>query len=473
MNTGLIPDHVFRGYDLRGLADSELTEDNVKNLAKAYATWLIQRRITDCVLGYDCRTSGPKFAKACIQGLTESGINVYALGMTLTQIAYFAQYYFRTRGMMMITASHNPKEYNGFKLATGYSETMLTHDVIAFRELYKSGSYMTTGTPGTVQDFDIREEYFKDVLRHVGPITPMKVVVDACSATAGAFLPELLRKAGCDVVEQNTTPDGSFPTGTPDPTERHVLTRLGKRVVEEHADLGFAYDADGDRMGVVDAHGTLIWNDTLCALYAKDILHHLPHSKIVFNVLCSKSVTETIEKEGGIPIMWKTGHSYIKEKVKIESAPFGGELSGHFFFLDNFYGHEDGAIASLRLLAYLSETKKPLHEEVALLPQYVSSPEIKLGCPDAVKIALISGDIASKLKALYPDASYNEIDGVRMDTESEMIIIRASQNGPYITVKFEAKTQEAYDVLKDQISGILHEHPVISFEEGVNVDSFE
>jgi len=457
---------------MRGLVDTELTEANVEQLGKAYATWLIQRRIPDCVVGHDCRTSGPAYAQAFMKGLTSSGIDVYFLGMTLTQIAYFAQYFFRTRGMVMITASHNPKEYNGFKMGTGYSETMLTHDVIAFKELYKSGQYLTSGHEGKLQEVDITDEYFKDVLYHTGTITPMKVVIDSCSATTGIYLPELMRRAGCEVIEQNTTPDGTFPTGTPDPTERHVLTRLGKRVVEEGADIGFAYDADGDRMGVVDNKGNLIWNDTLCALYAKDILHHLPHSRIVFNTLCSKSVTETIEKEGGIPVIWKTGHSYIKEKVRHETAPFGGELSGHFYFLDNFYGHDDGAIASLRLLAYLSETGKSLLEEVAELPQYVSSPEIKLGCPDAVKIEIISGEVTAKIKALYPDATYVEIDGIRMDTDEEMIIIRASQNGPYITVKFEAKTQEMYDRLKDQIAHILRENPDISFEEGVNVDSF-
>lgn len=471
MTSNQIPDHVFRGYDLRGLAGSELNEENVTELGKAYATWLIQRRIPDCVVGHDCRITGEAYSKAFIHGLTSSGIHVYDIGLTLTQIAYFAQYYFRTRGMVMITASHNPKEYNGFKFGTGYSETMLSEDVVTFKNLYKSGQYLSTGKTGSVTQRSIAQQYFDDVQRHVPLSKSFKVVVDSCSATSGIFLPELLRLAGCSVIEQNTTPDGNFPVGTPDPTEKHVLARLAKRVTEEKADLGFAYDADGDRMGVVDGAGNLIWNDVLCALYAQDILQHLPGSKIVFNTLCSQMVRQTIEKNGGIPIIWKTGHSFIKEKVRLEGAPFGGELSGHFYFLDNFYGHDDGAIASLRLLSFLAENNISLEQAVKNLPSYISSPEIKVSCPDAIKFTVVSEELASKVKENHPTAQFTEIDGIRMDTDTEMLIIRASQNGPYLTVKFESKTQDGYDTLREEVSAILHNHPAITFDDGVNIES--
>ncbi len=471
MASHLIPDHVFRGYDLRGIAGTDLTEENVAQLGKAYATWLIQRRIPDCVVGHDCRVTGEAYSKAFIDGLTSSGINVYDIGLTLTQIAYFAQYYFRTRGMVMITASHNPKEYNGFKFGTGYSETMLSEDVIAFRNLYKSEKYLTTGSEGRSTTHSITEQYMDDVLRHVPLSKSFKVVVDSCSATTGIFLPDLLRKAGCTVIEQNTEPDGNFPVGTPDPTEKHVLDRLAKRVLLEGADLGFAYDADGDRMGVVDGAGNLIWNDVLCALYAKDILHHLPGSKIVFNTLCSQMVRQTIENNGGTPIIWKTGHSFIKEKVRLEGAPFGGELSGHFYFLDNFYGHDDGAIASLRLLSFLAENNISLEEAVKNLPSYISSPEIKVSCPDAIKFTVVSDELASQVKAHHPSAQFTEIDGIRMDADTDMLVIRASQNGPYLTVKFESKTQEGYEALRKEVSDILHGHSAISFDDGVNVES--
>lgn len=466
-----IPDHIFRGYDLRGLVGSELDEERVEILGKAYATWLLQRRIYDCVVGHDCRLSSPSFKNAMVKGLTESGITVFDIGMTLSQICYFGSYYFRTRGMVMITASHNPKEYNGFKFGIGYSETMLTSDIQAYRDIVKAGKFLKREPVGKHIEKDIFPDYVEDVLRRIGPVGKFKVVIDSCAATTGAFLPTILRKVGCEVVEQNTKPDGNFPVGTPDPTEREVQERLAKGVVAAGADLGFSYDADGDRVGVVDGKGNLLWNDTLLSLYSKDILDFLPGSKIIFNTLCSKQVDDVVRASGGKPIIWTTGHSFIKAKVREERAPFGGELSGHFYFVDNFFGHDDGAIASLRLLAYLTRVKKSLHEAIAELPKYVSSPEIKVGCADDIKFNVVSEKIGANIKALYPKANYIEIDGVRMDTQNEMLIVRASQNGPYLTIKFEGKTQTAYDILKKQVNEILHALPEIDFKSGTNISA--
>lgn len=468
-----IPDHVFRGYDLRGLAGTELDAENVEILARGYATWLLQRRIYDCVVGYDCRLSSPEFRDAIVSGLTDSGITVYDIGMTLSQISYFAQYYFRTKGLVMITASHNPKEYNGFKFGMGYSETMLSEEIIGLRELVKSGKFVKRSPKGVVIQKDIKQEYMDDLRRRVDPIKRFKVVVDSCAATTGIYLPDILRSAGCDVIEQNTTPDGNFPVGTPDPTEHDVQERLAQRVLAEKADIGFSYDCDGDRVGIVDHTGRLIWNDVLVSIFSVDVLGSLPGANIVYNALCSKQVDEVIRKKGGNPVMWKTGHSFIKAKVREVRSPFGGELSGHFFFMDNFYGHDDGAIATLRLLAYLTRVDKSLAAVIDELPAYISSPEIKVGCPDAVKFSLVSEKIGGEIKKLYPEAKYEEMDGVRMDTESEMLIVRASQNGPYLTVKFEGKTQDAYDTLKQQVRTILHMFPEVDFSSGVNTKALE
>ncbi len=468
-----IPDHVFRGYDLRGLVGSELDAENVELLAKGYATWLLQRRIYDCVVGYDCRLSSPEFRDAMVKGLTESGITVYDIGMTLSQIAYFAGYYFRTKGLVMITASHNPKEYNGFKFGMGFSETMLSEEIIELRDLVKSGKFVTRSPKGTVIKKDIKQEYMDDLKRRIDPIGTFKIVVDSCGATTGIYLPDILRSVGCEVIEQNTTPDGNFPVGTPDPTEHEVQARLAERVLKEKADIGFSYDCDGDRVGIVDHTGRLIWNDVLVSIFSVDVLGSLPGANIVYNALCSKQVDEVIRQKGGTPILWKTGHSFIKAKVREARSPFGGELSGHFFFMDNFYGHDDGAIASLRLLAYLTKVKKSLAAVIDELPQYVSSPEIKVGCPDAIKFSLVSEKIGGEVKKLYPAATYTEIDGVRMDTASEMLIVRASQNGPYLTVKFEGKTQESYDTLKRQVGEILHMFSEIDFGSGVNTKALE
>jgi len=468
-----IPDHVFRGYDLRGVVGSELDEENVLLLAKGYATWLLQRRVYDCVIGFDSRESSPKFRDIFVKGLTESGITVYDIGITLSQICYFAQYYFRTRGMVMITASHNPKEYNGFKFGTGYSETMVTEEIVMYRELVKSGKFISLEKKGEHIEQDIFPDYQKDLLRRIGKIKKFKIVVDSCAATTGLFLPKILRSVGCEVVEQNTTPDPSFPVGVADPTEKEVQERLARRVVQEKADLGFSYDTDGDRIGVVDQMGNLIWNDTLVSIFSKDILDFAPGSKIIYNVLCSRQVDEVIKANKGQAVMWKTGHSFIKAKVREERAIFGGELSGHFFFCDNFYGHDDGAIASLRLLAYLTRVNRSLKEVISQLPHYFSSPEIKVGCPDNIKFAVVTDKIGVEIKRLYPQAKYVEIDGVRMDTDREMMIVRASQNGPYLTVKFEAKTQEKYDQLKNQVAKILHSVSEVNFKSGVNVNSLK
>lgn len=466
-----IPDHVFRGYDLRGVVGPDLDEARVERLGKAYATWLIRRNVNDCVVGYDSRESSPAFRDALVKGLTESGITVYDIGMTLSQICYFAQYYFRTRGMVMITASHNPKEFNGFKFGTGFSETMVTEEIKEFRDLTKSGEFTTTGTKGEVIKKDIFPDYKADILRRVGKIRKFKVVVDSCAATTGLFLPEILRAVGCEVIEQNTTPDPTFPVGVADPTEKEVLERLGKRVLAEKADMGFAYDTDGDRVGVVDQDARMLWNDTLVSLFAQDIIGSLPKAKIVYNVLCSKQVDDVIRQSGGTPIMWTTGHSFIKAKVKEEHAPFGGELSGHFFFVDNFYGHDDGAIASLRLLSYLTKVNLSLKDAVNKLPQYISSPEIKVGCPDATKFQTVSKEIGDKVKAQYPNAVFTEIDGIRMDLPGNMFVIRASQNGPYLTAKFEAKTQDKYDELKQFVARTLKEVSDVDMTKGVNTDA--
>src|SRR3989339_1284798 len=466
-----VPDHVFRGYDLRGVVGTDLDDENVLILAKGYATYLLQRRIYDCVIGFDSRESSPRFRDIFVKGLTESGIKVFDIGITLSQICYFAQYFFRTRGMVMITASHNPKEYNGFKFGTGYSETMVTEEISEYRELVKSGKFISLGKKGEHIKQDVFPDYQKDLLRRIGKIKKFKVVVDSCAATTGLFLPKILRSVGCEVIEQNTTPDPTFPVGVADPTEKEVQERLAKRVISEKADLGFSYDTDGDRMGVVDSEGNLIWNDTLVAIFSKDILDFAPGSKIIFNVLCSKQVDEVIKQNGGVGIMWKTGHSFIKAKVREEKAIFGGELSGHFFFVDNFYGHDDGAIASLRLLAYLTRVNQSLKETISILPHYFSSPEIKVGCADNIKFSVVTDKIGSEIKKLYPTAKYVESDGVRMDTTDEMMIVRASQNGPYLTIKFEGRTQEKYDQLKNQVANILHKISEIEFKNGVNVGS--
>lgn len=465
---------IFRGYDIRGVVDKDLNADVYFTLGKAYATFLYERRITEAVVGRDIRLTSKEYQNAFIDGLLESGVNVIDIGLTLSQILYFAQYHFLTKGAAMITASHNPANYNGLKLAAGYSDTLLTDEVQQIRKITESANFKSYEVKGVLRHGEVFNFYLDDLFKKV-PTKNIgyKIVLDTLNATAGKFMPEILKRAGCDVIAKNIELDGSFPLGTPDPTEKDIIERLGKYVREEKADLGVCYDPDGDRIGIVDHEGNPIWNDVLVAIFAKDILEYMNNAPIVFNTLCSKVTSDVITASGGIPVMWLTGHSFIKAKVKESRAPFGGELSGHMFFMDNFYGHDDTGFATLRLLNYMRNKKKSLKELVDELPKYVSSPEIKLGLADNIKFKLITEKISLDIKALFPDAKYVDIDGFRADTEDEMMIIRASQNGPYVTIKFEAKTQEQYDKLKLNIKTMLKKYPEIDWKAGVNIHAFE
>ncbi|MCA9372747.1 phosphomannomutase/phosphoglucomutase [Candidatus Woesebacteria bacterium] len=462
---------IFRGYDLRGVVGEDLTEDSYYTLGRGYATYLSKFRILQVTVGRDNRLTSKKFSDAFIAGLLDSGVDAIDLGLSLSQIVYFSAYYFQTKGSAMVTASHNPKNFNGLKLGTSYSETMVTDEIQTLRKICEKQEFVTG--KGSMIEQDIFPAYAKSILKHFHLQKKWKVVVEACNTTSGMFYPEIFRQAGCEVIEQNCELDGNFPLGVPDPTEVEVLDRLAAGVKKHQADIGFAYDTDGDRMAVVDEKGQVLWMDTIVALFAKDVLEFIPGAKIVYNTLCSRQVTEAIESAGGEPVVWLTGHSFIKAKVKEIKAPFGGELSGHIFFMDNFFGHDDGAFASMRLLAYLERHNHTLSQEVSELSSYVSSPEIKFGLADAIKFKFVDTEIRAAFMKHWPNAKYIDIDGIRMDTDSSMATIRASQNGPYITLKFEAKTQTEYDLIKSQLKEMLSQYNEIDWNQGVNTHALE
>ena len=462
---------IFRGYDLRGVVDVDLSPDVMYTLGRAYATFLTERRIKDCTVGRDNRLTGVEYSKAFIQGMNDGGINTIDIGLSLSQIVYFSSYYFQIKGSVMISASHNPKNFNGLKLGVGFSDTMITEEIQYLRQIVEKGKF--SEGKGTNRAEDIFPAYKADILKRFNLKKKWKIVIEGCNTGSGVFYPPIFRDAGCEVIEQNCTPDGNFPLGVPDPTEIQVLERVAKTVRIERADIGFAYDTDGDRMSVVDEKGNILWMDSIVALFAQDVLDFMPGANIVYNTLCSRQVTEAIEKAGGKPVMWLTGHSFIKAKVKEVRSPFGGELSGHIFFMDNFYGHDDGANASLRLLQYLERKGETLSQAFSKLNVYVSSPEIKFGLADSLKFKLIDNEIKADFKKIWSNAKFTEIEGVRMDSEKEMCIVRASQNGPYITVKFEGKTQEIYDKVKVQIREILRKYPQIDWSKGVNTHALD
>ena len=330
---------------------------------------------------------------------------------------------------------------------------------------------------GTVIKQNINDAYFKDILSRFSNLKPMKVLIDSSNATAGTIVPNALRQAGFEVIEKNCTIDPTFPLGTPDPTESAVAQRISKEVIESAADIGFTYDADGDRIGIVDEKGGIIWNDIFVAFMAADVLTYHPGAVISFNTLCSKLVEETITKNGGKPNMVRTGHSFVKKYNKEAGGAFAGELSGHFFFSADFYNHDDGFYSTVRLLDYLGRTGQKLSQAVAALPQYISSPEIKVGCPDDKKVPLMD-KISQVLKQDYPQAEIIDDerragDGVRLNLADGMFVVRYSQNGPYLTIKFESNSQNGYDTLKIYINKLLHSYPEIDWGYGVNVESLE
>ncbi len=471
---------IFRNYDIRGIVDTDLNSEKVEAIGKAYGTLLRKRKIRQAVMGWDCRLSGEQFRDAFTRGLIQTGIKVIQLGMVMTQMMYYAQYRFQTNGGVMITASHNPYNFNGFKLGIGFSLTTGPKEVQEIKKIIEEENYFHSEEVGSVSKADITEDYFNDVIKRVNIKKKFKVVIDPRHGTTGLYLPEILKRVGCEVIGKNIQIDGTFPKGTPDPTDEKFLKVLGQVVIEEKADLGLAYDGDGDRIGVVDEKGRILWNDVLVAIFAKEILERFPGSKIIHNTLCSQIVTHVINQSGGIPIMWLTGHAFIKSKIAEEGAAFGGELSGHFFFNDNAYGHDDGAYASLRLLEYLSEKNVSLSQLYDTFPQYISSPEVKIGCPDDKKVTVIK-DIANKFKTDFPEGKVTDEtvipgdDGTRIDFDDGMIIFRYSQNGPYITIKFEAKDYATYNQRKTYVRETLKRYPEMIWQDQlcVNLESLE
>lgn len=465
--------NIFRGYDIRGLVGKDLSPEFAHNLGRAFGTYMKSKGVTQFVVAHDCRETSPEYSKNIIHGLRETGGDVVFIGMHLVGTFYWSQHHLQRQAGVYVSASHNPPEFNGFKLANDYSETLVSDGMADLLRIVTDESYDLSEELGAYSEEDIRPAYYDDLLSRVKIDRKLRVVVDPGNTTAGAIAPELLKLAGCDVIEYNTTVDPSFPLGIADPTESSVMERLRKEVLESNADIGLTYDSDGDRIGIVDERGGIIWNDVLVALFAKEVLRIHPGSKIMFNTLCSKTVPETITANGGEPFMWRTGHSFLKKKNQEVGAAFIGELSGHFFFSKDFFNHDDGLYSSLRILSLVASSEAPLSAHVQQLPLYVSSPEIKLYCDDNKKVALID-KLTPVLEADYPHAEVindeRAGDGLRLDSADSMFVLRYSQNGPYVTIKFEARTDEEYNLLKHYISNLLRKYPEVEWDAPISTN---
>ena len=456
---------MFREYDIRGrVCDEELCPANVYKIVKAYSLYLSKRNISRAVVGYDNRKCSPSFAKAAVDALTESGIDVFFIGLALSPLAYFAQYYLKCEGAVMITASHNPDGWSGFKLASGYSKTLEPDDI---REVYSYLDEPTgTGRTGSYEEVDVRDAYINDIVGriHMGK-KPVRVVLDAGNGGAGVFVYEVFQRLGCMTFQLHCDPDTSYPNYFPNPSLVESREKLRKMILHPyiHADVGLSFDGDGDRIGVIDERGNNIWSDTVLAIIAKQLLEKKKGATVVFDVKCSKQLVDVIEENGGKPVMWKTGHSYIKAKMHELDAELAGERSGHIFIGgDDWYGFDDAVFVAAKLVEFLSHNEQSISEIVDQFPKYVTSPEIKAHCGDTVKYGIVA-ELVEKFKAAYP-GKVCDINGARVSFPHGWGLVRASSNLPELVLIFEGDTKEHMleirSIFKEMLSSYKDISPV-------------
>ena len=421
---------IFREYDIRGLVDQDLTEDAVRLVGCALGTEVREQGGRRVVVGRDCRESGPRFARAMIAGLNSVGVDVTDLGVVPTPLTYFAAATLPVDGLVMITGSHNPPEYNGLKVGVGKS-TLHGEGIQALHRRIVEGRFASGA--GGVETHDVvtpYREYVRNNLR-LGP-RKLKVVVDAGNGTGGVIANPLFRSLGVEVVPLFEEMDGRFPNHHPDPTVEENLAFLKAKVLETGADLGIAYDGDADRVGAVDEKGTVLWGDQLMILFSRALLAENPGATIVGEVKCSTTLYDDIAARGGRGIMWKAGHSLIKAKMKEEGALLAGEMSGHIFFAHRWFGFDDGIYSSGRLLELVSRTDRPVSTLLADVPRTFSTPEIRYECPEAIKFGLVRRAqewFASRHEAVT-------VDGVRVIFPDGWGLVRASNTQPLLVLRF-------------------------------------
>ncbi len=454
---------MFREYDIRGrVSDEELCPENVYRIVKAYSKYLHAHGIDRAVVGYDNRSCSPSFEQAAIKALTESGIDVWDIGLAVTPLAYFAQYHLGCPGACMITASHNPDGWSGFKLASGYSMTLEPHDI---KEVF---SYLdedsSNGKTGSLTAVDVRDAYIDAIVSriHMGPNKP-RLVIDAANGGAGVFAYEVFSRLGCTTFQLNCDPDVNYPHYFPNPSDIKGRARLREMVLHKyiHADLGISFDGDGDRIGVIDEHGENVWSDTILAVLARQLLSKKPGATVVYDVKCSKVIEDVCKKYNGKNVMWKTGHSYIKAKMHELNAELAGERSGHIFVGgDDWYSFDDAIFVASKLVEYLSHCDKPLSGIIGEMPRYVTSPEIKANCADTVKYGVVE-KITAEFKAKYGDRVC-DINGARVDYGYGWGLVRASSNLPELVLIFEADTREHMLGIREEFRGVLAKYTEIA-----------
>ncbi|KKU48508.1 hypothetical protein A3H10_02265 [Candidatus Uhrbacteria bacterium RIFCSPLOWO2_12_FULL_46_10] len=452
---------IFREYDIRGLADKDLTEEVVEAIHKAYATFLRRRGLNTAIVARDSRSYNEAVKQCVIKSLRSSGIDVIDIGVLTAPAFYFAQLYLKQVGGVMVTASHNPLGWSGFKHLV---DTLRTATSVELKELQNiiAKQDFASGNGSLEERQDIIEAYASDILSRVKVSRNLKVVVDAGNETAGLINPDILRRAGVEVIEQCTTIGAPCPH-EPNPSTLEAMEHLAEKTKNVSADLGVGYDADGDRAGFVDNAGNIIWPDQIAMILARDILARYPNRSIVFDVKCTQALIDEINASGGKPVMWKTGHSYIRRKAQEVDAVFAVEKSGHFFFREGYYGYDDGLFASLKVIEILSKQALPLSELMTQFPRYETSPVWHAPCADEIKYQIVDR-LTAYLKKTYGADKVIDINGARVQFEDGWGLVRASSNVPALVLVFEGKTAEARDRIESIFKEILAQYVEIGQE---------
>lgn len=438
--------HIYREYDIRGVVEKDLTPEIVRRLGMGFGTYMARLGKRSLVVGRDGRLSSNAFREALIEGLLSTGCDVVDIGVCPTPVYYFSLFHLDRDGGMMVTGSHNPPEFNGFKVSVGKS-TIFGEEIQRLGRLVEAGDFVSG--KGKLSEYAIIPAYQDYLKKNIRLSKGLKVVIDAGNGTGGVVAAPLLRDLGCEVEELYCDIDGRFPNHFPDPTIVENLKDLINRVLKTGAEVGIGYDGDADRIGVVDDQGRIIWGDQLMILFSREILKEQKGATFVAEVKCSQTLFDDIEKHGGRPIMWKTGHSLIKEKMKEEKAALGGEMSGHIFFAHRYFGYDDAIYASCRLLELLSNTDKKLSSLLSDVPKTHITPEIRVPCPDDIKFKVVE-KVREDLKGTYPII---DVDGVRVKFDDGWGLLRASNTQPVLVLRFEALTEGRLLEIKSLVEG--------------------
>ena len=429
---------IFKAYDIRGIVPSTINEDVAQALGQAFGLQALKEGETTVAVGRDGRLSGPSLAAALMRGLVASGVNVIDVGMVTTPMLYFAANTLCSSGIQ-VTGSHNPKDYNGFKMVLG-GRAIYGDDIQALHQLMASETSVAAATPGTIRQTNVQADYTARIVGGIQLARPMKIVIDSGNGIAGASAPAIFRALGCEVTELFSDVDGNFPNHHPDPSKPENLVDLINALKTGDAELGLAFDGDGDRLGIVTKDGTNIYPDRQMMLFARDVLSRVPGGTILFDVKCSQRLAPEITAAGGVPLMYKTGHSLIKAKMKELNSPLGGEMSGHIFFKERWYGFDDGTYAGARLLEIVSQVPDA---GVMLngLPTSFSTPELNVACQEGEPHTVVAALIASA--QFDAPAVISTIDGLRVDWPDGFGLIRASNTTPVLVLRFEGHTDAA------------------------------